>query len=131
MVKALLKALFQLEKYVQLESRATNIISGSGLPGNRAIPARTRKNDAYYGCRLDYGAVIQKDGKPYQERLKFQLNQNAADHSIRRVVKKHGSHRVCAQVDVEIKTDADAQTASEIMRETFVKLANQINRIDS
>lgn len=45
------------------------------------------------------------------------------------MVKKAGSHRVWAEVDVEIKTVADFQTARDIMRDAFVELANQIELI--
>lgn len=51
------------------------------------------------GGRIDWGSIFTRDGKQYQN-VNLQLNKNAENSSIKKLVEKHGSHKKYAEVSV-------------------------------
>ncbi|KAK5113995.1 hypothetical protein LTR62_003118 [Meristemomyces frigidus] len=77
--------------------------------GKRAAPARSSRNDAQIGGRLDWGSRFTRNGQEYQN-VNFQLNKEAKDSSIKQLVKKNGTHKKYAEVAVPV---SDPQVATE------------------
>lgn len=126
MAKAIKNSLLELKAYIKsTPSRVQKLISGSGTPGTRAAPAQTGRNDSNIGSRIDFGDPYQKGGKTYQ-RLKFQLNKNAANSQIKKLVQQNGSHKVWAEADVEIKQNLDIETAKQIVDDVFGEMEKKL-----
>lgn len=101
-VKATLERVFQ---YIEsAPSRKQGLFSKAAEAGTRAVPARGGKHDKQVGGRIDHGDKHWEGGKLFR-RLKFQLNKNADDKSVRELAKQ--SHKIWAEVDVQIDPPPD------------------------
>lgn len=75
-------------------------LEGAGL---RIFPARTQKNDAKHGLRLDKGEPV--TGKDNTVSVNLQINSNADRNTLRNLASKD-PHRVIARVEVDITQEA-------------------------
>ncbi|RAQ44156.1 hypothetical protein AFGD_012536 [Aspergillus flavus] len=91
-------------------SHVAKIASGQGIPGTRAAPAQAGPNDSKIGSRLDNGEKLVKDGKEYK-RYKWQVNKNANNATLKELANKD-SHKVWAEADIPITSDASAAKAA-------------------
>lgn len=99
-----------------VKSRMKKVVSGKGELGTRAAPAQAGNNDAEIGSRLDHGKkFIGEDGREYQ-RLKLQLNKQAADATLRKLAKQD-SHRA----EADVPTGSEGK--SEVVEKLFEDLA--------
>jgi len=98
---ALSDALKNVQKHAFQTETILDKIRNVGQPGSRLTPARSSRNDARVGARLDFGSNFTKDGKQYQN-VNFQLNKDADESSIRALVKQNGTHTKYAEVPVLI-----------------------------
>ncbi|KXT03796.1 hypothetical protein AC578_737 [Pseudocercospora eumusae] len=85
-------------------SRKKGLFSKAAEAGTRAAPARGGKHDKQVGGRIDYGDKHQIGEKLYR-RVKFQLNKDADDKSVRELAKQ--SHKIWAEADVQIDPPPD------------------------
>jgi hypothetical protein len=87
--------------------------------GGRVYPARTQKNDAKYGIRIDKGEVV--DGQPNVVRLKLQANSNAESKTIKDLARKD-PHAVLATVDVDTTQEATEDNLRKVKEDLLSNL---------
>ncbi|KAJ5086508.1 hypothetical protein NUU61_007815 [Penicillium alfredii] len=111
MSRARRESLDALRKWILgRSSQVTKLASGQGIAGTRAAPSQSGPNDTKIGSRLDNGEKIVKEGKDYK-RYKWQLNKNADNATLKELANKD-SHKVWAEADVSVTTDASAAKAA-------------------
>lgn len=91
-------------------SQVTKIAAGQGIAGSRAAPSQSGPNDSKIGSRLDNGEKLMKDGKEYK-RYKWQVNKNAENATLKDLANKD-SHKVWAEADIPVTSDASAAKAA-------------------
>ncbi|CAK1358257.1 unnamed protein product [Cercospora beticola] len=125
MVKAAVEALLNVKHWVKAaRSRIVRMASGEGTPGTRLAPTQSGTNDTKIGGRLDFGDRFTKaDGKEYR-RLKFQLNKKADNKTVAELAGQD-SHKVWAEADVPIGSDADAD---EVVEDVFDALETDLKK---
>lgn len=102
MSKTIKNPLSELKAYIQsTPSRVQKLVTGSKAPGTRATSAQTGKHDSNIGSRIDFGDAIQKSGKQYQ-RLKFQLNKNAANAQMKKLVQEQMVDDVLGEMEKKL-----------------------------
>ncbi|EFE37791.1 hypothetical protein TRV_07564 [Trichophyton verrucosum HKI 0517] len=126
MVSAIRTSARSLRDYIlKTKSRTINFAKGQGTPGHRFAPQQTGTNDASIGSRLDNGDIITKDGTQYK-RYKFQLNKNAQNSTLKDEARKD-SHKVWAQVDVQIKENPTLEESKSTVVEAFDTIEGQLS----
>ena len=125
MVSAIVAGARGLREYIlQTPSRAIAFVKSQGTAGQRFAPKQSGNNDAKFGCRLDNGEVFIKDAKQYM-RYKFQLNKNAENKTLKEHASKD-SHKVWAQVDVEVKENPTQEESESAVNEAFDIIEEQL-----
>lgn len=87
-------------------------MSRSAAAGTRAIPQRGSTDDTKIGLRLDYGEIVDRNGKKMRH-VKMQPNKGADDRAIREKVARN-SHQVLAEAFVDLD-NPDKNAAGEQM----------------
>ncbi|KKZ63019.1 hypothetical protein EMCG_02637 [[Emmonsia] crescens] len=125
MVSAIRSSARSLRDYIlQTKSRAIGFAKGQGTPGHRFAPKQAGNNDANIGSRLDNGDIVTRDGDQYR-RYKFQLNKNAQNSILKDEAQKD-SHKVWAQVDVQVKENPTYEESKTVVREAFDDIERQL-----
>lgn len=111
MSRARLESLENLKNWVLgRASQISKLARGEGAAGTRAAPSQSGSNDTKIGSRLDHGEKLTKDGKEYR-RYKWQINKNAENQTLKELANKD-SHKVWAEADVPVTTDANETKAA-------------------
>ena len=82
--------------------------------GSRVVPAKTTKNDARYGIRVDKGEPVK--GKQNTIRLELQINSNATNKTLRDLAKKD-SHKVIATADVDSTQELSTENLEKVKQD--------------
>lgn len=125
MVSAIRSSARSLRDYIlQTKSRVIGFAKGQGTPGHRFAPKQAGNSDTNIGSRLDNGDMITRDGNQYR-RYKFQLNKNAQNSSIKDEAQKD-SHKVGAQVDVQVKENPTHEESKTVVQDAFADIERQL-----
>ncbi|KAF2722986.1 hypothetical protein K431DRAFT_345175, partial [Polychaeton citri CBS 116435] len=76
------KVLVRIRQGAERSSSIIQALKSVHDAGGRVTPARSSRNDAQIGGRLDWGTKFTRDGQQYQN-VNFQLNKEAQDSSIK------------------------------------------------
>lgn len=126
MARAIRSSITELHRLVMASrSRAATLIKGTGIPGTRAFPARTKANDAKFGVRIDNGEIVVRNGQEYKQ-YKFQANKEAENSTIRKIAEKN-PHGVLAVAEIRVIKDFTDEEADEIITDFFGEAAEKIS----
>ena len=109
------------------KSAIKTLLSGDGVPGTRAAPTRSGNHDAKAGGRLDHGENYKK-GNQTVHRLKFQLNKNAENATLKKLAAQD-SHKVWSYADVPMPVPDNR--LSQVVDSTFATLKAHLAPISS
>ncbi|KAK3365340.1 hypothetical protein B0T24DRAFT_683957 [Lasiosphaeria ovina] len=128
MAGAAKKALEALKTHVMAsQSRINKLVTDTAAnAGTRAAPAKT--HDASIGARIDWGTKLAGD----KRLLKFQLNSNASDSGVKRLLKvpKRGSHYDWSETQIKQNANATADEAKAEVEKAFAALKTAMKTED-
>jgi hypothetical protein len=119
-------ALSALKTYVMgSKSRMKKLVTDtSAAQGTRAQPAKTGKNDAAVGSRLDFGPTTTKN-KDTVRKFNFQLNKDASNSSVKKLAAKD-SHKVWSTAEITTKANPTDAEVSTVVKALFSDLEKNI-----